>query len=151
MLVLPLLLLAGSFGGPPSRELLPERVASIYDVEVNDLESGLPVGLSHYRGKVMLIINVASLCGSTEFMYFWLNKLHEKYSHDGLAILAFPCDQFGSQEPGSSQDILHFARTRMGAKFDLFEKTKIYGPERSTRAPAPVPATRSPTMSVPAR
>ena len=75
-----------------------------YDLEAEDLRSGLPVPLSYYEGRVMLIVNVASACGFTDSTYSILNELHSRYASRGLAILAFPCNQFGQQEPGSSTE-----------------------------------------------
>lgn len=102
--------------------------ASIYDLEADDLESGLPVPLSYYRGKVLLIVNVASQCGYTDSTYKFLNTLHTKYASRGLSILAFPCNSFGSQEPGSPDEILAFATSRKHAKFDFFRKVEVNGP-----------------------
>jgi glutathione peroxidase len=99
----------------------------IYSIEADDLRSGLPVPLSFYRGKVMLIVNVASQCGYTEQTYKWLNQLHAKYAAQGLSILAFPCNQFGEQEPGTSDQIYSFAMKAKGVQFDLFRKVDVQG------------------------
>ncbi len=69
------------------------RAGSIYDLEANDLESGLPVPMKFYEGKVMLIINLASQCGYTDQSYTALNELHKSYESKGLAILGFPCNR----------------------------------------------------------
>ena len=105
-------------------------VASLYDLnlEVDDLQSGLPVPMTYYKGKVLLIVNVASQCGFTQSTYSYLNTLHSRYGNQGLAILAFPCNQFGAQEPGSPQEIFSFATTTQSAKFDLFRKVDVNGP-----------------------
>ena len=89
--------------------------------------SGLPVPMSFYRGKVLLIVNVASQCGYTDSTYAYLNKLHTKYSSKGLSILAFPCNQFGHQEPGDASQILNFATKVKRAKFDFFRKVEVNG------------------------
>lgn len=102
--------------------------ASVYDFEAEDLATGLPVPMSYYRGKVMLVVNVASQCGYTDSTYKMLNTLHKKYASRGLAILAFPCNSFGGQEPGSSDDILSFATKTKGAQFDFFRKVEVNGP-----------------------
>jgi len=102
--------------------------SSLYDIEVEDLKSGLPVGLSYYRGQVVLIVNVASQCGYTEGTYSKLNALHAKYASRGLRILAFPCNQFGGQEPGSPEDIYSFAHNKKQVAFDLFRKVDVSGP-----------------------
>ncbi|KAL1524447.1 hypothetical protein AB1Y20_019342 [Prymnesium parvum] len=102
--------------------------SSIYDIEVDDLQSGLPVGMSYYKGKALLIVNVASQCGYTEFTYQKLNQLHQRYASRGLAILGFPCNQFGEQEPGTPEDIFDFAHNKKRAAFDLFRKVEVSGP-----------------------
>ena len=104
------------------------RGSTIYEMEAEDLESGLPVPLSFYKGKVMLIVNVASQCGYTDSGYKQLNELHKKYSSRGLAILAFPCNQFGQQEPGTDDEILSFATKTKRVAFDLFKKVEVNGP-----------------------
>jgi len=89
---------------------------------------GKDVPLAAYRGKVLLVVNVASKCGLTP-QYEQLEALHEKYGPKGLAILAFPCNQFGNQEPGTPAEIEQFCRTKYGVKFDLFAKVEVNGPE----------------------
>ncbi len=88
---------------------------------------GKEVPLATYRGKVLLVVNVASKCGLTP-QYQQLEALHEKYGPRGLAILAFPCNQFGNQEPGTPEEIEQFCRTNYGVKFDLFAKVEVNGP-----------------------
>jgi len=100
----------------------------LYDLEADDLQSGLPVPLSYYRGKVVLIVNVASQCGYTDATYTHLNTLHERYASRGLAILAFPCNQFGGQEPGTADDIFDFVSRKKRAAFDFFRKVEVNGP-----------------------
>lgn len=87
---------------------------------------GKQVDLSKYKGKVLLIVNTASHCGCTP-QYKDLEALHEKYSKEGLAILAFPCNQFGKQEPGSAQEIQDFCTSKYKVQFDLFEKIDVNG------------------------
>ena len=82
--------------------------------------------LADYRGKVALIVNVASECGLTP-QYKGLEELHEKYAARGLAILGFPANEFGAQEPGSDAQIEEFCQTRFGVKFDMFSKVKVKG------------------------
>lgn len=91
-----------------------------------DSLAGKPVALSDYEGKVILIVNVASQCGLTP-QYEQLQQLHEKYADQGLAILAFPCNQFGAQEPGSPDEIRDFCDSHFGVKFDLFAKVDVNG------------------------
>jgi len=108
--------------------VLSAASASLYDLglEADDLRSGLPVPLDYYRGKVLLVVNVASQCGSTETSYRYLNQLHERYAERGLAILAFPCNQFGNQEPGGPEEISAFTRQKK-VSFDLFRKVDVNG------------------------
>ena len=92
---------------------------------------GKDVDLSQkYGGKVVLIVNVASKCGYTP-QYKGLEDLHEKYAAKGLAILAFPCNQFGNQEPGTIGEIQEFCTSKFGVKFDLFDKIDVNGKSAS--------------------
>jgi glutathione peroxidase len=77
-----------------------------------------------YHGKVVLVVNVASKCGLTP-QYKQLQALHEKYGSKGLAILGFPCNQFGKQEPGTSEEIASFCEKNYGVKFDMFAKIDV--------------------------
>ena len=88
--------------------------------------SGKDVDLGRYRGKVVMIVNVASKCGLTP-QYKQLQALHEKYSKEGLAILGFPCNQFLGQEPGTADEIREFCRVNYGVTFDLFAKIEVHG------------------------
>lgn len=87
---------------------------------------GKEVDLNKYLGKVVLIVNVASECGLTP-QYKQLQELHDKYNEKGLTILAFPCNQFGSQEPGSNQEIQAFCSKNYGVKFQVFSKVEVNG------------------------
>lgn len=86
--------------------------------------AGKPVDLQQYKGKVVLIVNVASQCGLTG-QYKGLQKIYDKYKDQGLVILGFPCNQFGMQEPGSSQEISEFCKKNYGVTFDLFQKINV--------------------------
>jgi len=88
--------------------------------------SGKDVDLGKYRGKVVMIVNVAGKCGLTP-QYRQLQALHEKHSKDGLAILGFPCNQFLGQEPGTADEIQEFCRVNYGVTFDLFAKIEVNG------------------------
>ena len=99
----------------------------LYDIDAADLQSGLPVHMSFYRGKVLLIVNVASQCGYTDSTYKMLNSLHTKYNARGLEILAFPCNAFGAQEPGSPEEIFRFVDKTKAVKFDVFRKVEVSG------------------------
>ncbi|KAG8382240.1 hypothetical protein BUALT_Bualt05G0057300 [Buddleja alternifolia] len=99
---------------------------SVHDFTVKDAK-GNDVDLSTYKGKVLLIVNVASQCGLTNSNYTELAKLYEKYKDQGLEILAFPCNQFGSQEPGTNEEIVEFACTRFKAEYPIFDKVEVNG------------------------
>ncbi|RAL53110.1 unnamed protein product [Cuscuta campestris] len=99
---------------------------SIYDFTVKDAK-GNDVQLSDYKGKVLLIVNVASQCGLTNSNYSGLTQLYEKYKNEGLEILAFPCNQFGNQEPGTNEEIKEIACTRFKAEFPIFGKVDVNG------------------------
>ncbi|XP_073298764.1 probable phospholipid hydroperoxide glutathione peroxidase [Primulina huaijiensis] len=99
---------------------------SIHDFTVKD-SKGDDVNLGIYKGKVLLIVNVASQCGLTNTNYTELTKLYEKYKDQGLEILAFPCNQFGSQEPGTNEQIQEFACTRFKAEYPIFDKIEVNG------------------------
>ncbi len=87
---------------------------------------GKDVDLGRYKGKVVLVVNTASECGLTP-QYAQLESLHEKYGPQGLAVLGFPCNQFGKQEPGSEQEIQQFCQKNYGVKFDMFSKIEVNG------------------------
>ena len=87
---------------------------------------GDEVDLGEYKGKVILIVNVASRCGLTP-QYAQLQELHEEYGEQGLAVLGFPCNQFGRQEPGTSAEISTFCTDNYGVKFDMFAKVEVNG------------------------
>ncbi|ONI07074.1 hypothetical protein PRUPE_5G098700 [Prunus persica] len=98
----------------------------IYEFTVKDAK-GKDVDLSVYRGKVLLIVNVASECGLTDENYRELTKLYQQYKDQGLEILAFPCNQFAAQEPGSNQQIEEFVCTRFKSGFQIFDKIEVNG------------------------
>ncbi|MEX2208478.1 MAG: glutathione peroxidase [Myxococcota bacterium] len=91
---------------------------------------GKPRSLADYKGQAALIVNVASKCGLTP-QYAGLEKLHETYAARGLAVLGFPCNQFGGQEPGSEQQIADFCTTNYGVKFPMFSKLEVNGESRA--------------------
>ncbi|CAM0908918.1 unnamed protein product [Alopecurus aequalis] len=99
---------------------------SVYDFTVKDA-SGKDVDLIVYKGKVLLIVNVASQCGLTNSNYTELTQVYEKYKNQGLEILAFPCNQFGGQEPGTSEQIVQFACTRFKAEYPILDKVDVNG------------------------
>ena len=87
---------------------------------------GKPAELSDYKGKVVLMVNVASQCGYTP-QYKGLEELHEKYAGKGLAVLGFPANEFGKQEPGTDAEIATFCEKNYGVKFDMFSKVVVKG------------------------
>ncbi|CAK0770075.1 putative phospholipid hydroperoxide glutathione peroxidase 6, mitochondrial [Coccomyxa viridis] len=97
---------------------------TLYDYTVKDAD-GRDVKLSQYKGKVILVVNVASQCGFTP-QYKELAELDSKYKSKGLVILGFPCNQFGGQEPGSNAEVKKFAQAR-GAKFPIMAKVDVNG------------------------
>jgi glutathione peroxidase len=90
--------------------------------------AGKEVDLSKYHGRVVMIVNVASKCGLTP-QYEQLQKIHEEYSEKGLSIIGFPCNQFGSQEPGTADEIQEFCRANFGVTFEMFAKISVNGEE----------------------
>jgi glutathione peroxidase len=98
---------------------------SLYDIAVTAID-GSTRSLAEYRGTVLLIVNVASRCGYTP-QYEGLEALHRKFQDRGFAVLGFPCNQFGGQEPGSDTEIQSFCQSRYGVTFPLFAKIDVNG------------------------
>ncbi len=101
-------------------------MTTAYDFNVTTI-NGKPTTLADYRGKLVLIVNVASKCGLTP-QYEGLEKLYEKYRDKNFVILGFPCNQFRGQEPGSESEIQEFCTTNYGVTFPLFSKIDVNGP-----------------------
>lgn len=101
----------------------------VLDFEVQTI-SGESVRLDRYHGKVLLVVNVASKCGLTP-QYKMLQKLHEDYAKQGLAILGFPANNFGKQEPGTNEDIAAFCEQNYGVEFDMFAKVSVAGDDQA--------------------
>ena len=91
-------------------------------------QNGDEISLSNYEGKVLLIVNTASKCGFTP-QYNELEKLHQKYSDKAFEVLAFPCNQFGKQEPGSDKEIQEFCSLNFNTNFPVFSKIEVNGNE----------------------
>lgn len=106
-----------------------ETSNNILDLTVKDI-NGKEVKLSNYKGKVLLIVNVASKCGYTP-QYEGLEKIYKQYKNKGFEILAFPCNDFGAQEPGTNEEIKEFCSTKYDVTFQLFDKIKVIGKEKS--------------------
>jgi glutathione peroxidase len=105
-----------------------KQAASIYEFEMDDID-GNPVKLADYRGKVLLVVNVASQCGYTP-QYAGLQALYGKYRDRGLAVLGFPANNFGSQEPGTNEQIRQFCTTNYNATFPMFSKISVKGDDK---------------------
>lgn len=101
----------------------------IHDIKVIDI-NGEEVSMSVYKGKVVLIVNVASNCGYTP-QYEALQSLYVKYKEKGFEVLGFPCNDFGAQEPGTNKEIREFCSINYGVTFPLFNKIKITGKDKS--------------------
>lgn len=102
---------------------------NISDTSVRDMNN-IEVNLSDYKGKVLLIVNVASKCGYTK-QYKGLQEIYDQYNEQGFEILAFPCNQFGGQEPGTNAEIEEFCSVNYGVSFKLFDKIDVKGSDRS--------------------
>jgi len=102
-----------------------KNMQSIYDINVTTID-GESLPMETYRGKVLLIVNVASRCGYTP-QYEGLEALYEQYKARGFVVLGFPCNQFGAQEPGSEEQIKTFCRTSYGVSFPMFAKIEVNG------------------------
>ncbi|MFW2358236.1 glutathione peroxidase [Hydrogenophaga sp.] len=100
-------------------------MSSIHDFEALSID-GKPVSLAQFKGKPMLIVNTASACGFTP-QFGGLEKLHKTYGERGLVVLGFPCNQFGSQDPGSNDEIASFCQLNFGVSFPMMEKINVNG------------------------
>ena len=100
-------------------------MATVYDFEAQTID-GQTVALSAYQGKVLLIVNTASACGFTP-QFAGLEKLHQEFASQGLVVLGFPCNQFGSQDPGSNEEIGAFCQKNYGVSFPMMAKTEVNG------------------------
>src|SRR5262249_51397421 len=101
---------------------------SLYKIPVKDID-GKNTSLGAYKGKVLLIVNVASKCGLTP-QYKGLEAMYEKYKDKGFTILGFPCNQFMGQEPGTNEQIKQFCSEKYNVSFPLFDKIDVNGPKR---------------------
>jgi glutathione peroxidase len=101
---------------------------SIYDPPLHSL-AGDPASLGDYRGQALLVVNVASKCGLTP-QYEGLERLQKTYGDKGFSVVGFPCNQFGEQEPGSSEEIATFCSATYGVTFPMFEKVEVNGDHR---------------------
>jgi len=102
-------------------------MTNVYDFSAHDID-GKERSLSEFRGKVLLIVNVASNCGFTP-QYKGLEELHRKYADKGVEVLGFPCNQFGKQEPGDAEEIKNFCSLTYDVTFPIFAKIDVNGPQ----------------------
>ena len=127
------LVLSLQFGGISST--VPQNIGdddlkdNINNIVVMDMGNN-SIQLSDYNDKVLLIVNVASKCGYTP-QYKGLEQIYKKYKSLGFEILAFPCNDFGSQEPGTNEEIRTFCSSKFNVTFKLFDKIKVLGDEKS--------------------
>ncbi|HLN43416.1 MAG TPA: glutathione peroxidase, partial [Acidimicrobiales bacterium] len=103
-------------------------MSDLYDVPIHTLQ-GAPSSLAPFKGKALLLVNVASRCGLTP-QYAGLQKLQDTYGSKGFSVLGFPCNQFLEQEPGTADEIAEFCSVNYGVTFPLFEKIEVNGPGR---------------------
>jgi glutathione peroxidase len=108
--------------------LMAAKTATLYDFTMNDID-GKPVNLGDYKGKVLLLVNTASLCGNTP-QYTDLERVYEQYQNEGFEVLAFPANNFGQQEPGTDSEIKGFCLTKYSVSFPLFSKISVKGPDK---------------------
>ena len=100
-------------------------MGDIYTIDVETIDGNI-TNLSQYKGKTLLIVNVASKCGFTS-QYDGLEKLYNTYADRGFVVLGFPCNQFGGQEPGNEKEIMDFCRLNYGVTFPMFAKIEVNG------------------------
>ena len=115
--------------GDKMKESAVSEKANIGDIDVKDMD-GKEIPLSDYKGKTLLIVNVASKCGFTP-QYKGLEAIYKKYHDKGFEILAFPCNQFGGQEPGTNAEIKQFCSTKYDVTFNLFDKIDVNGKNKT--------------------
>jgi glutathione peroxidase len=108
--------------------LMTARAESFYEIPVKDID-GKATTLAPLKGRVLLIVNVASECGYTP-QYEGLQAIYKKYEGKGLTVLGFPCNQFGAQEPGTNAEIKKFCSTKFQVTFPLFDKIDVNGVHR---------------------
>jgi glutathione peroxidase len=101
---------------------------TVHDIEMSALRGG-PADLAGFRGRALLIVNVASRCGLTP-QYTGLQQLYDAYRERGLVVLGVPCNQFAGQEPGTADEIVEFCQVNYGVTFPLAEKVDVNGPDR---------------------
>ena len=103
--------------------------SSVYEFTMNSID-GQPLPLSNFKGKVLLIVNVASFCGFTP-QYEQLEAVYEKYKDQGFVIAGFPANNFGAQEPGTNEEIKTFCSRKYNVKFPIYSKISVKGPDKA--------------------
>ena len=128
--VIPLGLSVGFPGVRAEQEglLMAAKTTSFYDFTMDEID-GKPVNLGSYKGKVLLVVNTASLCGNTP-QYTDLEAIYEQYRDKGFEVLAFPANNFGQQEPGTNAEIKGFCLTKYSVSFPLFSKISVKGSDK---------------------
>jgi glutathione peroxidase len=116
-------------GTPPPATAAPADFAGIWEVPLKKLD-GSPTTLAAYKGKAVLVVNVASECGLTP-QYAALEAIQDKYAKQGFTVVGFPCNQFGGQEPGTSEEIATFCSSQYGITFPIMEKIEVNGAAKS--------------------
>ena len=109
-------------------QTIAASAGSLYDIKLKDID-GKDTTLAAYKGKTVLIVNVASKCGFTK-QYAALEATWQKFKDKGFVVLGFPCNQFGGQEPGSNEEIKQFCSSKFGVTFPLFDKIEVNGTNR---------------------
>lgn len=109
-------------------QIITAHAESIYDIKLKDID-GKDTTLAPFKGKTVLIVNVASKCGYTK-QYTGLENIYQKYKDKGFVVLGFPCNQFGGQEPGTNEEIKQFCSSKFNVTFPLFDKIDVNGANR---------------------
>lgn len=115
-------------GSPPAAVVVDKQLDAIWNAPIHTLK-GEPTTLAHYKGKALLLVNVASKCGNTP-QYSTLEALQKKYEAKGFTVIGFPCNQFHGQEPGTAEEIAQFCATNYGITFPIMEKIEVNGDGR---------------------
>jgi glutathione peroxidase len=115
-------------GTAPAPVTVTKELDPMWNAPIKTLK-GQPTTLAAYKGKALMLVNVASQCGNTP-QYATLEALQKKYGDKGFQVIGFPCNQFGGQEPGSSDDIAHFCAVNYGITFPIMEKIDVNGTGR---------------------
>ena len=109
-------------------QTIAAHAESLYDIKLKDID-GKDTTLAAYKGKAVLIVNVASKCGYTK-QYAGLEATYQKFKDQGFVVLGFPCNQFGGQEPGTNEEIKQFCSSKFNVTFPLFDKLEVNGAKR---------------------